>query len=44
MTGVNLNVDGKSQRIIARYSGSAPDYRAWCDRVAKDGYREMQLA
>jgi hypothetical protein len=43
MTGVNLNVDGKSKRILARYSGSAPDYRAWCDRVAAGGYKELAL-
>jgi cation diffusion facilitator CzcD-associated flavoprotein CzcO len=44
MTGVNLNVEGKSKRIIARYSGSAPDYRAWCNRVAAEGYKEMALS
>ncbi|MDX2158223.1 MAG: NAD(P)/FAD-dependent oxidoreductase [Hyphomicrobiaceae bacterium] len=44
MTGVNLNVEGKSQRTLARYSGSAPDYRAWCDRVAQEGYREIAMA
>ncbi len=44
MTGVNLNVEGKSKRIVARYSGSAPDYRAWCDRVAAAGYKEMALS
>jgi biopolymer transport protein ExbB/biopolymer transport protein TolQ len=44
MTGVNMNVDGKQVRIIARYSGTAPEYRAWCDRVAADGYRELRLA
>jgi cation diffusion facilitator CzcD-associated flavoprotein CzcO len=44
MTGVNLNVEGKSKRIVARYSGSAPDYRAWCDRVAAAGYNELALA
>jgi cation diffusion facilitator CzcD-associated flavoprotein CzcO len=38
MTGVNRNVEGKDQRRIARYSGSAPEYRAWCERVASDGY------
>jgi len=43
MTGVNQNVEGKQVRIIARYSGSAPDYRAWCDRVAAHGYRELVL-
>jgi len=41
MTGVNRNVEGKQVRILARYSGSAPDYRAWCDRVAAGGYREL---
>jgi len=43
MTGVNQNVEGKQVRIIARYSGSAPDYRAWCDRIAANGYREVVL-
>ena len=44
MTGVNLNVEGKSKRIVARYSGSAPDYRAWCNRVAAEGYKDLALA
>ena len=44
MTGINTNVAGKQTRIIARYSGSAPDYRARCDAVAADGYRELALA
>jgi cation diffusion facilitator CzcD-associated flavoprotein CzcO len=43
MTGVNMNVDGKQTRIVARYSGTAPDYRDWCDRVAAGGYRELVL-
>jgi cation diffusion facilitator CzcD-associated flavoprotein CzcO len=43
-TGVNTNVEGKQTRIIARYSGSAPAYRAWCDEVAAKGYRELALA
>jgi cation diffusion facilitator CzcD-associated flavoprotein CzcO len=43
MTGVNTNVEGKHVRIIARYSGTAPEYRAWCDRVAAAGYRELVL-
>ncbi|MCW5734225.1 MAG: NAD(P)/FAD-dependent oxidoreductase, partial [Enhydrobacter sp.] len=30
MTGINRNVEGKNERIIARYSGSAPAYRARC--------------
>ncbi|MBS0241120.1 MAG: NAD(P)/FAD-dependent oxidoreductase [Proteobacteria bacterium] len=44
MTGVNRNVAGKDKRILARYSGSAPAYREWCDNVAKTGYKEMSLA
>ena len=44
MTGVNQNVEGKNIRIIARYSGTAPEYREWCDRVAAGGYRELELA
>jgi cation diffusion facilitator CzcD-associated flavoprotein CzcO len=43
MTGINRNVEGKDTRIIARYSGSAPAYRARCDEVAADGYRELSL-
>jgi cation diffusion facilitator CzcD-associated flavoprotein CzcO len=43
MTGVNGTVDGKSVRIIARYSGTAPEYREWCDRVAAGGYGELEL-
>jgi len=44
MTGINRNVEGKTTRIIARYSGSAPDYRARCDEVAANGYSELRLA
>jgi cation diffusion facilitator CzcD-associated flavoprotein CzcO len=44
MTGVNRNVEGKQTRIIARYSGSAPEYRAWCQRVAAEGYHEVALS
>ena len=44
MTGINTNVEGKQTRIIARYSGSAPAYRARCDKVAAQGYRELALA
>jgi cation diffusion facilitator CzcD-associated flavoprotein CzcO len=43
MTGVNTNVEGKQTRIVARYSGSAPEYRAWCERVAATGYPELEL-
>lgn len=44
MTGINTNIEGKNTRIIARYSGSAPAYRARCDQVTADGYRELALA
>ncbi len=43
MTGINLNVEGKQTRTIVRYSGTAPDYRARCAKVAKEGYREITL-
>jgi hypothetical protein len=44
MTGINTNVEGKQTRIIARYSGSAPAYRARCNEVAANGYPELSLA
>ena len=44
MTGINSNVEGKQTRIVARYSGSAPAYRARCDEVAAQRYRELALA
>ncbi len=43
MTGVNTNVEGKQVRIINRYSGSAPDWRAKCTEVAENGYEGMTL-
>jgi cation diffusion facilitator CzcD-associated flavoprotein CzcO len=43
-TGVNSNVEGKRTRTVARYSGSAPAYRARCDAVAANGYQELALA
>jgi cation diffusion facilitator CzcD-associated flavoprotein CzcO len=42
-TGVNSNVEGKQTRVIARYSGSAPDYRAKCEAIAASGYAELEL-
>ena len=42
-TGINRNI-GKETRIIARYSGSAPDYRKRCEEVAAADYRELSLA
>ena len=35
---------GKNVRIVNRYSGSAPAYRARCDQAAADGYRELKVA
>jgi cation diffusion facilitator CzcD-associated flavoprotein CzcO len=43
MTGINSNVEGRQTRIVARYSGSAPAYRARCDEVAANGYQELAL-
>lgn len=42
MTGVNRNA-GKTERILARYSGSAVAYRARCDAVAAAGYSEIRF-
>jgi cation diffusion facilitator CzcD-associated flavoprotein CzcO len=44
MTGWNSNVEGKQVRIVNRYSGSAPDWRAKCNEVAARGYKEMVLS
>jgi cation diffusion facilitator CzcD-associated flavoprotein CzcO len=44
MTGINSNVEGKQTRIVARYSGSAPAYRARCDEVTAKRYQELALA
>jgi cation diffusion facilitator CzcD-associated flavoprotein CzcO len=43
MTGINQNVEGKQTRIIARYSGSSPAFRAQADAVATAGYRGVEL-
>ncbi|MEC7656727.1 MAG: NAD(P)/FAD-dependent oxidoreductase, partial [Pseudomonadota bacterium] len=44
MTGVNQNVAGKKKRIIARYGGTAPEYRNRADTVAANGYKELALS
>jgi hypothetical protein len=41
---VNSNVDGKQTRTLVRYAGTAPNYRAWCDRVAAEGYPGIALS
>ncbi|MFN8891073.1 MAG: cyclohexanone monooxygenase, partial [Alphaproteobacteria bacterium] len=43
MTGVNLNVAGKQKRIVARYTGSAPSYRALANDMAAQGYAGITL-
>jgi hypothetical protein len=43
MTGVNKNVAGKQKRTIARYSGSAQQFRSKCDAVAAARYSEFTL-
>lgn len=43
MTGVNKNLPGKQKRIIARYSGAAPDFKKTCNAVAAANYQEFEL-
>jgi hypothetical protein len=43
MTGVNSNVAGRQVRHVARYTGSAPAYRAWADDIAQRGYAGIAL-
>ncbi|KAJ4344722.1 uncharacterized protein N0V89_012466 [Didymosphaeria variabile] len=43
LTGVNKNVAGKQKRIIARYSGSAQDFRRQCNAVAGAEYETFEL-
>jgi cation diffusion facilitator CzcD-associated flavoprotein CzcO len=41
MTGVNSNVAGRTTRVLARYSGTGPEYRARADAIAAGGYAEL---
>jgi len=43
MTGINSNIEGRQNRIIARYSGSQYSYRKRCNEVAENNYRELKL-
>ncbi|KUJ21444.1 FAD/NAD(P)-binding domain-containing protein [Mollisia scopiformis] len=43
LTGVNKNLAGKQKRIIARYSGSAVDFRKSCNAVASTHYDTFKL-
>ena len=44
MTGVNKNVAGRQKRIVARYNGSAPEFRKRCLDVADVRYETFTLA
>ncbi len=44
MTGVNLNVEGKQVRRLVRYSGPAPEFRALCNEIAANDFRELRQA
>ncbi|KAL4799234.1 hypothetical protein BDV19DRAFT_385484 [Aspergillus venezuelensis] len=44
MTGVNKNLKHKQKRIIARYNGPAPGYRARAGDVAEREYVDLNLA
>jgi cation diffusion facilitator CzcD-associated flavoprotein CzcO len=41
MTGVNTNVKGKQVRTVARYTGSAIEYRRKCRECKVSGYQEF---
>lgn len=44
MTGINSNVPGKTVRSIARYAGSAIEYRRRCKECKDAGWRELMFA
>ncbi len=44
MTGVNKNVKGKQVRTVARYTGSAVEYRRRCEEVKRSGYQGLVFA
>ena len=44
MTGVNKNVEGKTVRTVARYTGSAQEYRKRCEDARVSGYKDFILA
>ena len=43
-TGVNVNLEGRQRRIVARYTGSAPTYRGWANDIAARGYAGVALS
>ncbi|KAK5175416.1 uncharacterized protein LTR77_000555 [Saxophila tyrrhenica] len=44
MTGVNTNVKGKTVRSVARYAGSAVEFRKRCRDVQASGYKGLKFA
>lgn len=44
MTGVNKNVKGKNVRSVARYSGSAIEFRRRCEECKSSGYKGLVFA
>lgn len=44
MTGVNKNVEGKTVRTVARYSGSAVEFRRRCEECRAKGWEGLVLA
>ena len=44
MTGVNSNIPGKQKRIVARYNGSAPEFRRRANVVADAHYDTFSLS
>ena len=44
MTGVNKNISGKQQRSVARYSGSAVEFRRRCEECRLAGWKGLMFA
>ncbi|SPO01942.1 related to monooxigenase [Cephalotrichum gorgonifer] len=44
MTGVNKNVKGKAVRSVARYAGTAQEFRRRCEECKKSGYKGLSFA
>ncbi|CAI7579968.1 unnamed protein product [Penicillium discolor] len=44
LTGVNTNVDGKKERIVARYTGSAVEWRKKCKESGLKGWEDLRVA
>lgn len=44
MTGVNRNVAGKTTRIVARYAGSAIDFRKRCEDCKAAGWKGLSFS